>query len=188
MKRQPYLSIAIIVLWLVVGVLLCVAGLRGLGAQDGPPITTLFTFSCYVTEEGYATVLVQSDGVEHYTFDNVDGIDTTIPNDFTTAAGTYTLGRMSIYGTYNLVLMRDDGMGATLSMTPDWQVWCDKDTTPPEGTLEPTEAPITPSPDENAENGFLAINPAMPMSTPAPMYKVRMCVIQYPKVILVCHE
>lgn len=172
MKKSPdYLSAAIIVVWVITLLLLCAFGLQEANGQDTPhPITTFFTLSCYITDEGYATVLMQSDGEEHYTFDNVEGIDTTIPEAFTTSVGVEVLGRISIYGAYDLSFVREDGAVALLTMSEDWQVWCDKENTPPEGTPEPTEVPVEPLP-------YVQVI----MSTG------RTCIVKYPEIILVCN-
>lgn len=176
MKRNPdYLSAIILVIWAVTLVLLCLQGLRSAGAQDTPETSpSVFTLSCYITDEGYATVLVNAAGRGRYTFDNVDGIDTTIPKVFVTHAGVYRLGRISIYGEYSLSFVRSDGLTATLAMTPDWQTWCDKVNTPPESAPEPTSTPL---PMEVPE----------PTAVPQVMSTGITCTVQYPKIILVCN-
>lgn len=189
MKRQQGLTIVIIALWAIMLTILCAIGLTHTEAQDTPPVVTIFEQGCI---EGLDVnhyrihFYYTSTGTETFTFQMGEVIPTTsetlpyaghaftnVPARFSTLEGVHDdfylegQGDTDSQYTFTLIFTNDMGTAIMLLNTWDYPVWCEPGayaTPSPMPTNEPYEVP----------------------AIQAPMHLVKMCVVKYPQVILVC--
>ena len=157
MRKLELSTIGIVVLWIIVLLLLATMPTK---AQDIIPSSTIT--ACYTRTDAGAV----------FTFSN-------IPDTWLGETGWYFIGDAATLSEHTLTvtgLQFDGGYSYAIVGAGDYS---DNDTASTE-ISNPCDSI------SNAENGLVGPNYPIPISTPAPVSTGRTCVVQYPKIILVC--
>lgn len=199
MRRNENHDFWMTIVWIVVGLIVILAiAYQPAGAQENTSINTFFEKGCIeaMSEFSYRIHFhYTSDGVEEYHFaigDVVGSNDetlpykghakTNVPDTFKTSEGfhdDFYLAAKSEDSPYTFFLYFGNGDGSAELPLNTWDdpQWCKAGQYPPPSTPMAT---ITPPIAQNAGNGRIPIN--------QPIIVAHSCVIQYPKIILVCQS